>query len=89
MPRAFLRHRLHALLKPNPLHTQVLCDLVCVYNALVRSAVAAPELPPTIRATPADAPAAFANAVQVPPGPGSLSTAHCQPCQRWNSWLVA
>jgi hypothetical protein len=44
---------------------QVLCDLVCVYDALVRSATAAPELPPTIRATPADAPAAFANAVQV------------------------
>lgn len=46
-------------------HVQVMCDLVCVYDALTRSAVAPPGLPPVIRATPADSPAAFADAVQV------------------------
>lgn len=44
---------------------QVLCDLVCVYDALVRSAAAPPGVPPQIWAAPADSPAAFAAAVQV------------------------
>lgn len=64
---------------------QVLCDLVCVYDALVRSAVAVPELPPTIRATPADAPAAFANAVQVRAGECCASPCVMPP----HNWLPA
>ncbi len=44
---------------------QVLCDLVCVYAACVRSAAAPPGVPGPVRCAPADTPDAFATAVQV------------------------
>lgn len=44
---------------------QVLCDLVCVYTACVRSAAAPPGVPGPVRCAPAHTPDAFATAVQV------------------------
>ena len=61
-PHAFVSNGVKSKLLMFP---QVLCDLVCVYNACIRSAAAPPGVPGTVRCAPADSPDTFAAAVQV------------------------